>query len=870
MLADNKARETNMSTHFTMQRGKTRVIFGAGASERIQEPVEGLGLQRVLVTCTPGRASEAAALGARLGARFAGVVPMAREHVPLEAVTEARREVERKDADAVLAFGGGSSIGLAKAVALTTRAQVMAVPTTYSGSEVTPVYGITEGGEKKTGRDERVRPTLVVYDPRLTLRLPRDVTIASLWNAMAHAAEALWSSAPDRATLLSAEEALRLLSTSLLRLTARLDDADAREQALEGAYLAGCVFADAGGGLHHKICHVLGGMFGMPHAATHAALLEHVVRFQRDAAVSAMGAIARALGAIDPVAGVAQLARMTGVAVGLEKLGMPREGVDRVVDAVLGSRGFESLDRDRLRAMLQDAWAGPALRAPSPAVRGPEALALQPGLGSTHESEALEGALPRRQNAPRRAPYGLYPELLNGTPFTVRSAENSRVWMYRVRPSFSHAAFTPLPQGRFAATLGAVEPNRTRWRPMPLPDAPARVDFLDGLATLGGAGDATSGPGYAVHTYAANADMADRCFSDADGDLLIVPQTGTLECRTELGWLRASPGSILLIPRALKFAIGVPDEGARGWVLEVFGRRLRLPERGPIGSNGMADARHFLAPTAAYEDRTCPSGFQVVHKLGGALFAAMQPHSPFDVVAWHGNHAPFTYDLSFFSAMGSVTFDHPDPFHPDRADGAARRSRASHRGLRRLPRAMGGHRAQLPAALHAPKRGQRGEHGRANAVARERLRSGGHVRVAAAHVARRGDHHVRPRRVDPGRRPRPSAAGPGRVTMGDVRVGDVLPPHRVGPGDGAGRSTLPRALRGHAEPLRAGAEVTAEGGETSLHGAHATDWIPSRVPEFKPPRRTSARRSPAGARRRSRTSAGARSARRRRRAWSGI
>jgi homogentisate 1,2-dioxygenase len=650
-----------MSRQFTMQRGKTSVTFGTGASERADELVQRLGFQRVLVICTPGRIADASALGARLATRFAGVVPIAREHVPLETVTEARREVERKGADAVLAYGGGSAIGLAKAVALTTPAQVLAVPTTYSGSEMTPVYGITEGREKKTGRDERVRPVLVVYDPRLTLALPRDVTITSLWNAMAHAVEALWSPSPDRATLLSAEEALRLLAASVVRLAARPDDADAREQALEGSYLAGTVFADAGGGLHHKICHVLGGMFGMPHAATHAALLEHVVRFQRDAGAGAMSALARALGSIDPVEGVALLARTTGVAVGLGTLGMPSDGVERVVEAVVASRPFESLDRDRLRAMLDAAWSGPAPRPPSPALRGPKTLALQPGFGSTHESEGLEGALPRRQNAPRRSPFGLYPELLNGTPFTVRSAENSRVWMYRVRPSFSHAAFTPLPAARFAAPLGAVEPSRTRWRPMPLPARPARVDFLDGLVTLGGAGEPTSGPGYAVHGYAANADMADRCFSDADGDLLIVPQTGTLECRTELGWLRASPGSILLIPRAVKFAIGVPDEGARGWVLEVFGRRLRLPERGPIGSNGLADARHFLAPTAAYEDRLCPSGFQVVHKLGGSLFSAMQPHSPFDVVAWHGNHAPLSYDLSLFSAMGSVTFDHPDP-----------------------------------------------------------------------------------------------------------------------------------------------------------------------------------------------------------------
>jgi homogentisate 1,2-dioxygenase len=232
--------------------------------------------------------------------------------------------------------------------------------------------------------------------------------------------------------------------------------------------------------------------------------------------------------------------------------------------------------------------------------------------------------------------------------------------MYRIRPSFSHGLFRPLPGGRFTSDFGEVEPNRTRWAPLPLPVAPDRVDFLDGLATLGG--DGTSrGPGYAVSVYAANADMVDRAFSTADGDLLVVPQEGTLDVRTELGFLRVRPGSILVIPRAIKFAIGVPDGAARGWLLEVQGPRLRLPERGLIGSNGLADARHFLAPVASYEDRVCAAGFEIIHKLGGRLYAATQLHSPFDVVAWHGAHVPLSYDLLLFNAMGSVTFDHVDP-----------------------------------------------------------------------------------------------------------------------------------------------------------------------------------------------------------------
>lgn len=668
-----------MSRHFSVQRGSTRVVFGAGASEGLLDEVRALALDRVLTVCTPRREGDAAAIASRLGPRNAGVLPVAREHVPVETVTEARGEAERRQADAVLAFGGGSAIGLAKAVALSGRARALAIPTTYCGSEMTPTYGTTDAGQKKTGRDERVRPVLVLYDPTLTLALPRAATVSSLWNAMAHAVEGLWSAASDRATRLGSEEALRLTSSSALSLATRPDDLEAREDALEGAYLAGLSFAVVGAGLHHKLCHVLGGMFALPHAATHAVLLPHVVRLVRDqlsdaagasssglsdaARSEAMSAIARALGAVDPVEAIDRLARATDAPQSLERLGMPRDGVDRAVDALLQSNLAKAgpPPRPLVVALLTRAWSGPAPRSHAPPLRAPGTVGAQPGLGSVHESEALEGALPRRQNAPRRAPYGLYPELLSGTPFTVRNTDNSRVWMYRIRPSFSHSVLSPLASPRFAAPLQGACPNRTRWKPLPIPQAPASVDLIDGLITLGGAGEPTAGPGYAVHLYAANADMTDRCFSDADGDLLLVPQTGTLDCRTELGWLRAAPGSILLIPRGLKFAIGLPDGGARGFVLEVYGRRFRLPERGLIGSNGLADPRHFLAPTASFENRLAAGGFEIVTKLGGALYAGVEEHSPFDVVAWHGNHVPFTYDLSLFSAMGSVTFDHPDP-----------------------------------------------------------------------------------------------------------------------------------------------------------------------------------------------------------------
>lgn len=639
-------------------------MFRAGSSRDILREIADLGATKVLVVCTPGRAKDAAATVEQLGARSAGVYAKAREHVPAETVDDARRALDASGADAILALGGGSAIGLAKALALRANVRIIAVPTTYSGSEMTSMYGITEAGEKRTGKDERVRPSLVFYDPERVAGLPRDVAMASLWNAMAHAVEALWVNDADRAARSLAEDALRLLSPAMRRLAVQPSDEAAREAALEGAYLAGAAFADAGAGLHHKICHVLGGMFALPHAGTHAVMLPHVVRFHRDAAPEAMSALARALGAIDPVTELGRLALATGVPRSLAELGMPRDGIARVVDAMLAMPPLHprALDRESLTAMLEGAYVETTATASPLPLRGPEHVTTQPGFGGTHDSEALPGALPMQQNAPRLCPYGLIPELVNGTPFTVKSSEASRVWLYRVRASFSHGELAELASGAFLSPLEGVDPNRTRWRPMPIPAAPARVDFLDGMVTLGGAGDPTTGPGYLVHMYAANADMSDRAFSTSDGDLLLVPQTGTLECRTELGWLRVPVGSVALIPRGIKFAIGFANgDGGRGWMAEVFGRRLRLPERGPIGSNGLADARHFLAPTASYEDRTIPSGFQIVTKMGGKLFAATQTHSPFDVVAWHGTHVPYAYDLSLFCPMGSVKFDHPDP-----------------------------------------------------------------------------------------------------------------------------------------------------------------------------------------------------------------
>jgi homogentisate 1,2-dioxygenase len=282
------------------------------------------------------------------------------------------------------------------------------------------------------------------------------------------------------------------------------------------------------------------------------------------------------------------------------------------------------------------------------------------GFANEHASEALPGALPTGQNAPQRAPHGLYTEQLSGTPFTAPRAENRRSWLYRIRPSAAHPAFRGIGTGFWRSapfTETAPPPNRLRWDPLPFPDTP--VDFVDGLATIGGNGDAGLHAGIAIHIYRANQSMTERAFFDADGELLIVPQLGHLLLRTEFGIVEAGPGEIAVVPRGVKFRAELPDGRARGYVCENYGRLFRLPDLGPIGANGLANPRDFLTPAAAFEDREAPC--EVVAKFAGNLWAAEFDHSPFDVVAWHGNYAPYKYDLTRFNALGTVSFDHPDP-----------------------------------------------------------------------------------------------------------------------------------------------------------------------------------------------------------------
>lgn len=295
-------------------------------------------------------------------------------------------------------------------------------------------------------------------------------------------------------------------------------------------------------------------------------------------------------------------------------------------------------------------------------------LAYSSGFGNEHSSEALAGALPVGRNNPRRPAYGLYTELLSVTAFTEVRANTRRSWLYRIRPSVSHSPFERTEHATLLSppfTDVAVEPNSHYWPAMPAP-APG-TDFVDGLWTLGGNGDPAQRSGVAVHNYTANTSMTDRVFSDADGELLILPEQGGLLIHTEFGLLSVEPGSLALIPRAVKFRVeilavvggGDAPGFVRGHVLENFGTPFILPELGFMGQSGMANPRDFLAPVAAYDDSERP--VEVIHKVAGGLWRATYDHSPLDVVAWHGNSVPYVYDMHNFQVMGSVSFDHADP-----------------------------------------------------------------------------------------------------------------------------------------------------------------------------------------------------------------
>jgi homogentisate 1,2-dioxygenase len=296
------------------------------------------------------------------------------------------------------------------------------------------------------------------------------------------------------------------------------------------------------------------------------------------------------------------------------------------------------------------------------------------GFGASVESEALTGALPIGQNNPQICPYGLYAEQLSGTAFTAPRLKNERTWLYRIRPSVHTGKQVEVKSDGLVPTENMViTPNQLRWSPLTgsssglVGGENPPVDFSSGITSMCGSGEPSLHHGLAIHMYFANANMDNKAMQNADGDFLIVPQTGTLLIKTEMGKLRVEPCEIVVIQRGIKFSVSIEElgeatEDASGYILEIFKGHFELPNLGPIGANGLANPRDFYMPVAAYEDIDGPDvKYKVVNKYMGRFFEMELQHSPFDVVAWHGNYAPYKYDLRRFNTMNSVSFDHPDP-----------------------------------------------------------------------------------------------------------------------------------------------------------------------------------------------------------------
>ena len=345
---------------FTYTALPARVVFGAGSVAQLPAEVEKLGARRALVLSTPGRAASVKAVAASLGARYAGLYGKAVMHVPVEVAQDARRVAQELGADCCVAVGGGSTIGLGKAIAATSGLPVLAVPTTYSGSEMTPIYGLTEGGLKRTQRDAKVLPKTVIYDPQLTLGLPPSTSAASGMNAIAHCVEAMYAQDANPIISLMAEEGIRALAASLPVIVGDPKDLEARSEALYGAWLAGVSLGAVGMALHHKLCHTLGGTWNLPHAETHSIVLPHAARYNRDAAPEAMARIARALGAKDAPTGLYDLELKLGLKMKLADLGI--KAADLVYAARIATEAPypnpAAIDYAQVLELLQNAFAG--------------------------------------------------------------------------------------------------------------------------------------------------------------------------------------------------------------------------------------------------------------------------------------------------------------------------------------------------------------------------------------------------------------------------------------------------------------------------------------------------------------------------------
>lgn len=289
-------------------------------------------------------------------------------------------------------------------------------------------------------------------------------------------------------------------------------------------------------------------------------------------------------------------------------------------------------------------------------------LEYMSGFGNNFETEALPGALPQGRNSPQKCAYGLYAEQLSGSPFTAPRNSNERSWLYRIRPSVKHMGrYTPVDRPLFRSAPGTHDSELPigahRWDPVEIPEKP--LTFVEGVHTITTAGDAIGQSGMAAHLYFATKSMEDEYFFTADGELMFIPQQGSIRLVTEMGIIEAEPGEIALIPRGMVFRLELIDGPVRGYLCENYGGKFTLPERGPIGANCLANSRDFKTPVAYFEDRENPSTIYV--KWCGRHYKTQIGHSPLDVVAWHGNYTPYKYDLRTFSPVGAILFDHPDP-----------------------------------------------------------------------------------------------------------------------------------------------------------------------------------------------------------------
>lgn len=349
-----------MSFDFVFTAQPSRVIFGNGSVRRLSAEVEQLGAKRALVLCTPEQRDQAELVSDLLGSVSAGIYDGAVMHVPIETARRAREFARDAGADSLVALGGGSTVGLGKAIALESSLPVIAVPTTYAGSEMTPIYGITEEGVKKTGCDARVLPRTVLYDPELSVGLPVHMSIVSGINAIAHAAEGLYARDGNPVMSLMAEEGIRAMAHGIRGIAACSSDIEARGNCLYGAWLCGTVLGHVGMALHHKLCHTLGGTFNLPHAETHAIVLPHALAYNAAAAPEAMRHIARAIGAPSAAEGLFDLARDLGVPTALQDIGFEETGIERTLELAMSKPYWnpQPLERDGIRKLLRDACDG--------------------------------------------------------------------------------------------------------------------------------------------------------------------------------------------------------------------------------------------------------------------------------------------------------------------------------------------------------------------------------------------------------------------------------------------------------------------------------------------------------------------------------